>query len=330
MSFEAMIMSKQLRFLVWPKLCIVALVGFAAPAPALAAALRVVTSTTDLAWAARQIGGDEVVVESLLRGHEDPHFVDARPDFVSKVSRADAVCIVGLDLEIGWMPKVLAKSGRREIQPGGKGYCNAGEAIEPLDKSTGPVDRSMGDVHPSGNPHYWLSPVSFATAASEVRSVLVRLDPKNTSLYEERYKEFVASMETLRKSLADRLVAAGVSARSAGFFEYHREFAYFAQAYGLTSLGAIEEKPGVSPSAKRLVQVSQLIRDRGVRLVLAGHTAPQRTLAKVQELSGVPVVRLPLSVAREGSASDYVAWQSHLVDEIIKAHRAAAPRPSQP
>lgn len=307
-------------------LALLFLFGNRVVAVALASPPKIVTSTTDLAWAARQIAGDAASVDSLLRGHEDPHFVDARPDFVAKVSRADAVCVVGLDLEIGWMPKVLAKSGRRDVQPGGKGYCNAGEAVVPLDKATGSVDRSMGDVHPSGNPHYWLSPVAFAAAAAEIKKTLVRLDPQGTDRYEDRYRAFVQAMEALNKTLRDRLVAAGVTGSSARFFEYHREFAYFAQAYGLTSGGTIEEKPGVSPSASRLVQVSKMIRDSGVKLVLAGHTAPERTLARVQELSGVAVLRLPLSVAREGALAGYIDWQNHLVDEIIKAHRAAAQR----
>ena len=132
--------------------------------PVFAESLRVVTTTTDLAWLTKQIGGDEVEVTSLLSGEEDPHYVDAVPRFIHLVANADIVCVVGMDLEIGWMPKVLSKSANAQVQPGGKGYCETGKGVEALDVITNDVDRSMGDVHPDGNPHFQLSPLHMAQA----------------------------------------------------------------------------------------------------------------------------------------------------------------------
>jgi zinc/manganese transport system substrate-binding protein len=173
MSFEVMMQSFGLRAFVLVTLCFDIFQMTSAEASSSVKPLRVVTSTTDLAWAVRDIGGSRVVAESLLRGTEDPHFVDARPDYVAKVIRADIVCFVGLDLEVGWLPKVLAKSGRREIQSGGQGYCDASRRIEVLEKVNGGADRSQGDVHPGGNPHYWLSPVAMAQAGLETMRAII-------------------------------------------------------------------------------------------------------------------------------------------------------------
>jgi zinc/manganese transport system substrate-binding protein len=280
-----------------------------------------VTSTTDLAWAAKEIGGDKVEVESLLRGTEDPHFVDARPDFISKVSRADVVCIVGLDLEVGWIPKVLSKSGRREVQPGGNGFCEVGRKVEVLEKPTGvALDRSMGDVHPSGNPHFWLSPAAFAAASIEIKETLMRVDLPNAKFYEARYTELSKKLLTLQEQLRAKLASNGVIGEKARIFEYHREFAYFANAYGLKSEGSLEEKPGVAPSAGRLVRVAADVKIRGVKIVLASETAPRKLLSRFEELSGLRVIAVPVSIHREGAPSTYMALQEQLVERVIEAH----------
>jgi zinc/manganese transport system substrate-binding protein len=284
--------------------------------------VRVVTSTTDLAWAVKEIGANLVSVESLLRGTEDPHFVDARPDYVAKVMRADVVCLIGLDLEVGWLPKVLTKSGRKEIQPGGKGYCDTGRRVEVLEKVSGGVDRSLGDVHPGGNPHFWLSPLAMIQAGLEIKDVLSQIDPKNKSQYEAGFKKFSQALTQTQQKLLAELKTAGLSGRNGRFFEYHREFSYFAQAYGLQSAGSIEEKPGVPPSAGRLSQVASLIKSSGVHVVLAASTAPRRVLGKIQEIAPVKVVVVPLSVRMDGAMTDYHQLQQYIVTSLITAHKS--------
>jgi zinc/manganese transport system substrate-binding protein len=280
---------------------------------------KLVTTTTDLAWMAREIAGTDAEVESLLKGTEDPHFVDARPDYIRKVASADAVCVVGLDLEVGWMPKVLAKSGRAALQPGGKGYCDTGSRIDVLEKPTGPIDRSMGDVHPAGNPHFWLSPSAMAQSSEEVAETLARIDPGKAQTYRERQKAFVTRMNELQTAGRARLVKAGVSGSKARFLEYHREFAYFAQAFGLESLGSLEEKPGVSPSAGRLVNVASQAKSEGVRIVLATEHSPRRLLARFEELSGVPVQTVPVSIDARGEPKDYPALLSRIEEAVVAA-----------
>ena len=125
------------------------------------AKVNVITTTTDLQWLTKQIGGDKVKVESLLNGTEDPHYLDAMPHFISKVANADMFCLIGLDLEVGWAPKILSRSGNKKVQPGGKGYCETGKTIKALNIPTGRIDRSQGDIHPQGNPHYHLGRMLF-------------------------------------------------------------------------------------------------------------------------------------------------------------------------
>ena len=135
------------------------------------AKVKVVTTIPDLAWVAAEVGGDHVETKALLRGNENAHFVDAVPEFTRLTADADVVCIAGLDLEVGYMPAVLTRSGNAKIQPGGAGYCEAGKSVQVLEKLTTAVDRSMGDVHPAGNPHFYLSPKARLLASYPSRQL---------------------------------------------------------------------------------------------------------------------------------------------------------------
>src|SRR5215207_6135861 len=132
------------------------------------AKLTVITTTEDLAAIAREIGGDRITVESIARGYQDPHFVEAKPSFILKLQKADLLIAVGRDLEIGWLPPLMQQSRNRKIQPGAEGYLDASTRARILDIPTGVVTRAMGDVHPQGNPHYWLDPENGKLVAREI------------------------------------------------------------------------------------------------------------------------------------------------------------------
>src|SRR4029453_12667252 len=136
-------------------LALAVLAGAARPA---AAAVNVVTTTEDLAALAREVGGDKIKVEAIARGYQDPHFVEAKPSFILKLHSADLLIVVGRDLEIGWLPPLVTQSRNAKIQPGADGYLDASLTARILEVPTGAVTRAMGDVHPLGNPHYWLDP----------------------------------------------------------------------------------------------------------------------------------------------------------------------------
>ncbi len=283
-------------------------------------ALRALTTLPDLAEIIQTIGGERVQVQSLLTGHEDPHYVDARPDFVAQASRADLLCSMGLDLEVGWLPRVLSRSGNRSIQRGGPGFCEAGRSVRALDVPSGPIDRSMGDLHPHGNPHFNLSPRSMAQASEEVLRVMVGLRPEWQSEFESRQKDFVQSMVKLEEAVREKLQVLKTSGAAPLVIEYHQEFTYFLRLYNIPSLGSIEEKPGVAPSAAHLAQVAQRARENSVRLALANPSSPRRTLRRFEQLSGVKVLRLPLSIKPSHPELATIArLQHHLADQLILA-----------
>jgi len=283
----------------------------------ISAAVKVVTSTTDISWLAKEIGGNEVEVSSLLKGTENPHYVDTVPEFIRLTAEAQLVCVVGLDLEVGWMPKVLAKSGNAQAQPGGKGYCELGKVIQPLERSNSSVDRSMGDVHPMGNPHFWLSPKYFAQSAGELLAALIRVDPAHAPLYGKRAQELKQKLDEAviknRKKLASKLS----NHTGPVLLEYHKEFSYFLETYGLESLGSIEEKPGVPPSAGRIAEVAMAAKAAGVKFVLAADYSPQKVLMRFTELSQIPVVIVPTSLQPAKRLTDYLQFQDVLIDAIL-------------
>lgn len=282
-----------------------------------AAPLKVLATLPDLAWMMQEIGGDQVAAKALLRGTENPHFVDAVPDFIRQVAEADVVCIAGLELEVGYMPAVLARSGNAKVQSTGPGACDVGKSVSALDKPTGPIDRSMGDVHPSGNPHFWLSPKSLAEGGREVVRVFSQVDRANAPLYEKNYEAFKKRMEQLEGEMKRKLEPFVQS--KALVIEYHREYAYFLDLYGLKSFGSIEEKPGLPPSAGRLAQIAQDSKAAGVRVALAADYSPAKTLERFQGISGIPVVAVPTMMQAKGPAASYEGLQRHIADRLLQA-----------
>lgn len=289
---------------------IILLLALSSPAWAL---VKVVTTTPDLAWAARRVGGDKVEVVSLLNGTEDPHHVDTVPSFIVKVADADVVCVVGLELEIGWIPKVLSRSGNSKVQPGGPGYCETGKAVSVLEKPEGNIDRSMGDVHPGGNPHFWLSPKGLSEAASEIRDTLVRVDPASKEAYQKNYSALSKELSEILKAGQTKL-----KALKRPIMEYHKEFSYFIHAYRLKSLGSLEEKPGVPPSAGRIAKVSIDAKNSKAAILLAGKYAPEKVLNRFQEASGVPVLVVSTSLEPDSGLKEYADFQNRLIDGILK------------
>jgi zinc/manganese transport system substrate-binding protein len=287
------------------------------PSAAIAKPLQILTTLPELAEIAKDIGGAEVEAHSLLKGTEDPHFIDAVPSFIRQVADADGVCIVGLSLEIGWIPKILDKSANASVQPGGKGYCEAGPLVHVLDKPTGPIDRSMGDVHPEGNPHFYLSPIALKEAAPALKDLLVRLRPGKTKEFEQGLKVFQKRMDSLYHRIDQKLAI--LRKTDAAFIEYHKEFTYFFNVYKLKSAGSIEEKPGVPPSAARLAQVAALAKQAGVRLAIGAPQSPEKQLRKFKELSGIAYEKLPDMVQVEDSSINTIEkLQERLAGALIK------------
>src|SRR2546426_9345569 len=206
------------------------LVMLAAPLPGRAdSKLQVMTATTDLAALAEEVGGDKVSVESVARGYQDPHFVEAKPSFLLKLRKADLLIVVGLQLEIGWLPPLITQSGNPRIQIAAPGYFDASQYAEILEIPTGQVTRAEGDVHPLGNPHYWLDPENGLRIAKAIQNKLSEMRPADAAYFAQRYASFE---QRLRQ--ADQRWVAEVKAYAGGEIVTHqRSLAKLAEHFNL-------------------------------------------------------------------------------------------------
>lgn len=263
--------------------------------------LLIVTTTTDLAHFARRVGGSRVKAESLVRGTDDPHRVEARPDFILKASKADGFVEMGLDLESGWSPVLLSQSRNSRIQKGSAGYCDASQGVRILERPQKQTDRSMGDVHVYGNPHYQTDPLNALIAARNIRDMLMRIDPGSQAEYKKNFEELSASLKRLTIEEA-RLFAPFKGLKVA---VYHREFAYFASRFGLNEVASIEEKPGVPPSAAHIQAVTGKLKEANVRVVLRTAWNDARTTSSVAERIGAKAIAVLISVGSGAGTETY-------------------------
>ena len=279
-----------------------------------AQAFTVVTTLPDFVWIAKELLGKDANVEALLSGHENPHYVDANPKAVLQVSKADVLCFVGLDLEVGYVPALISRSGNKKVHQGEAGYCDLSQGITVLGKEETPKDRSHGDVHPHGNPHYYLSPSSMVEATRYMATFLSGV----SSLSKEQRDHIIKNRDRLTKMLTElkeELKGELASMGKLKIYEYHKEFLYFAKDYGLEIAGSLEEKPGLAPSAARIAVVAQRAKQQQVQLLLAASYTPESHLRKFKELSGLPVLQVPTVMTKESRS--YFDHQRSLV-KLIK------------
>ncbi len=279
-----------------------------------AADVRVVATLPDLAAVAAEVGGDHVHVTSMALPTQDPHFVDAKPNLALDLSRADALLVAGLGLEVGWLPALLTASRNAKIQRGAPGYVDCSQFVTVLGRPTGPVDRSQGDVHAAGNPHYFYDPRAMARVAVGVGDRLAQVDPAHADAYKARAASFAAEIDAARADAESRLAAL----RGVPVIEYHRSWQYVADWLGFEVIGDIEPKPGIPPTPSHIAQVVVAARSRGARLILVETFYPHKTAELVADKTGARLVTL-----RAGT--DFAHGQSYLehLAEWVEALRAA-------
>lgn len=232
--------------------------------PASWAKLNVLTTTSDLAALAKEVGGDDVSVESIAKGTQDQHFIEAKPSYMVKASKADLVVAIGLELEIGWLPSIVRGARNPKIIPGAPGYFEVGPTVNLLDKPTGEISRTMGDVHPDGNPHVALDPIRMGMMGIELAKKMASLDPAHATGYEARAKAFQKRMEDKTKLWKERIKKSGVKE----VVTYHKTLTYFLDRFSIKNEVFLEPKPGIPPTATHLIEVVNLIKTRKIPLVL--------------------------------------------------------------
>ena len=265
------------------------------------AALNVVCTTSDLASIVSEVGGDKVTVDSLARGYQDPHFVEAKPSFVLKLNKADLLVVVGRDLEIGWLPALINQARNAKIQPGADGYFDASLTAKILDLPTGQITRAMGDVHPLGNPHYWLDPENGRRIAKAVQAKLAQKDAANAAYYAQRAADFDRRLTEAQQRWRSLMAPY----KGIKVVTYHRSWANFADAFGIDVIGYVEPKPGIPPTPQHTLEVIQAMRAQGIKLIIVEPYFDSKTPNSIASQTGGKVLVLPPSVGGVPAASDY-------------------------
>jgi ABC-type Zn uptake system ZnuABC Zn-binding protein ZnuA len=266
-----------------------------------AAKLNVVTTTEDLAAIARDIGGDRATVESIAKGYQDPHYVEPKPSYILKLQKADLLGVVGLQLETGWLPALQTGSRNGKIQVGAQGYLDLSQFCKILDIPTGQVSRAMGDVHPMGNPHYWLDPENGRRIAQAFANKMAQLMPAEAAWFQQRYADFDKRLAAAQKGWEARMAPY----KGRKVITYHRSWPNFCERFGLQVVDYVEPKPGIPPTPSHMLQVINTMRRDGIKLILVEPYFDLRQPNKIAEATGGTVAVLLPSVGGKKEVTDY-------------------------
>lgn len=280
--------------------------------------LNVITATTDMAALAQEVGGDRISVESLAKGYQDPHFVEPKPSFLLKLRQADLLIVVGLQLEIGWLPPLITQSGNGRIQVGGAGYLDASQFAEILEKPTGEVTRAMGDVHPLGNPHYWLDPDNGRRIARGIAQKLGELDPGDNSYFQQRFQDFDKRLSAAEQKWDSEM--APYHGRK--LVTYHNSFPNFAKHFHLDVIGYVEPRPGIPPTPSHTIELIGLMKRENCKLVLVEPYFDLKTPNSIGAATGAKVVVYLPSVGGEKQVTNYFELFDYDIGLITKAFQA--------
>ena len=293
------------------RLVICALFGMALPA--YAQKIRVITTTPELADITKQIGKELVDVESLARGVEYMHAVPVKPSFVPRLNRAAILAVMGLDLEVSWLPALLEVANNPKILPGQTGHidCSIGVNVIEIPRT---LDRTEGDVHPKGNPHYNLDPANGRIMARNITAGLSRNYPQHKSVFE---KNLSAYLDELEKAIARWQGMAG-PLNGVRFVSYHRDWSYFAERFGLQQVGMIEVKPGIEPTPNHLVALAQRMQQEKVQLIIYGPQS-DRYPRQLASQTAATVVRLQQIAGGSPETDTYIKFIDYNVRSLLAA-----------
>jgi ABC-type Zn uptake system ZnuABC Zn-binding protein ZnuA len=292
------------------------LAALAAPAAA-QRPLRVVTATTDLADLASEVCGNRCSVVHISEGYQDPHFVEAKPSFILQLRNADVFAFVGLELEVGWMPLLVQGARNPKINQGGTGYLDVSQAIRVLDRPTSNVDRSQGDVHPAGNPHYWLDPENGRRIARLFRDRFSQLAPADAPTFARNYAAWEARLNAAERAWQGQIA----EIRGKPVVAWHTSWRYFAEYTGMNIVGFMEPKPGVPPSPSHLAGLIATIRRTGAKVIVMEPFYDRRTADFVSQRTGIKVLVLPPSVGGVRSITDYIQLMQYDVSQLAATVR---------
>lgn len=280
-----------------------------------ASKINVMTATEDLASIAREIGGDAVTVDSIAKGYQDPHFVESKPSFLLKLQKADMLLAVGLQLEIGWLPPLITQSRNAKIQPAGPGYVDMSQYSNILEIPQGQVTRAMGDVHPMGNPHYWLNPDNGRRMAKALADRFSAMQPANAAQFAQRYAEFDKKLTEAEKGWEAKLAPY----KGRKVITYHRSWPNFCERFGLNVVDYVEPKPGIPPTPVHTLDLINLMKREGIHLILVEPYFDLRTPNSIASAVGGQVVVLMPSVGGNKEVTDYFKLFDYDINLLVNA-----------
>jgi len=273
--------------------------------------LKVMTTTTNLKSLVQEIGGDKVDVDSICKGTQDPHYIEAKPSFTLKASKADLLVSIGLDLEVGWLPLILRGARNPKLLDGGEGSFVAGQFIDTLEKPTSTISRSEGDVHPDGNPHFMLDPLNSIIVAEKLKEKLQKLDSENSLFYEAQFKKFSERMR-MKVSEWRQRIKPGLKV-----ITYHKTLSYFYERFKINNVAFLEPKPGVPPSASHILNVMKTAKEEGVKNVLVENYFDPTVAERVaKDVPGLKVNMVPVSVDGDPKITNLFELYESLVTTV--------------
>ena len=265
-----------------------------------ASTIKVVTTLTDLRSITELIGGNKVEVTSIATGFQNPHFVDPKPSYIIRLSSADMFVTIGLDLEAGWSPSLLASSRNTKIQKGSAGYVDASERVA-LQQVPSTINRAEGDIHLFGNPHYWLDPVNGKTIAKNICDGLIRVSPENKNYFEANLKSFDDKVDSKLKEWTAKMSPF----KGAKIIAYHNEWCYFENRFGLKILDFMEPKPGIPPTPSQLVKIIGEIKSNNIKVIITSPYFSTSSSEVVTKQTGAKALVLATSTGAFESVKNY-------------------------
>ncbi len=313
--------------------------------------LQVCATVPDLGNLAQEIGGDQVKITVFAKNQEDPHFIEAKPSFIKALSQTDLFLQIGMELEIGYAPVLLQNARNSRVLIGAPGYVDCSKVITPMEVPTGVVDRSMGDIHPLGNPHYLLDPLNGLQVARLIRDKLIELRPEKKVFFEERYTTLYRKMgdalvgeKLAQKYEFEKLALLYVDGKLGPFLREQKEesslggwlgimlpfwgskvvsdhnlYPYFARRFGISLVGFLEPKPGISPTTKHLQDLIEQMKAVRVKVILSSPYFVIRYSEFVSKNTGAKIVLLAHQVGSRPGTDSYIPMIDYNVRELAKA-----------
>ncbi|MFH1226629.1 MAG: metal ABC transporter substrate-binding protein [Planctomycetota bacterium] len=323
--------------------------------------LNVLTTTSDLKSITEEIGGKYVNVTTICSGNQDPHFAEAKPSTIISARKADLLVVIGLELEVGYESLIIEGARNPKIKPGNDGYLDVSQRVFLLEVPTGKIDRSMGDVHPFGNPHYWIDPYNARIIALNISNRLQAIDPPHKDEYQNNYSKFIKRIDeamfgtdATAKIGGDKLWEAELNGKLDDLIKqtnselqtqnsepiklggwiaktkplkgmkivvFHRSWTYFANRFGLAIAGEIEPKPGIPPGPAHLKDIIQKVNSENIKVILMESFYDRKSAEFVADKTGAKVIESALSVGGDESAKDYIALIDNLITKLTDAFK---------